>query len=406
MEKRQQSNYQKRKTVSCGRKTKPTRAGKISKKRKIMNNKVAIRKCAEYDAQKIFDIIAEIYKTTGGPDVKGKKVLVKPNILGDNDPSKCVSTHPAVVEAMIKYLQSNGAEVFVGDSPAIHTARFKADKCGIYHVCETTGAKWVNFNENSVEKNIDGSNIKIASIVDEVDLIISLPKFKNHELMYFTGALKNTYGLIPGFAKAFQHGIYTDTNSFGKLIVELNKVITPHYFFLDAIMGMEGQGPGVHGTPVDIGVLIGSTNPLALDIMACKIAGYKSETLPVNKIALSEKQWLQSAEEIEYDGPALETIKKEGFKKIPVSTSRNIAMQFIMGRIRFLRKLERRPVFIYDKCSGCLKCVKICPVRAIQSSASDSKRIKLTDKKCIRCFCCAEVCQDNAINIKVKIFGV
>jgi len=276
----------------------------------------------------------------------------------------------------------------------------------LIQVCESTGAKWVNFNEKPVEKKIDGRNIKIASIVDKVDLIISLPKFKNHELMYFTGALKNSYGLIPGFAKAFQHGIYRDMNSFGKLIVELNKVVTPHYFLMDAIMGMEGQGPGTHGTPVDIGLLIGSANPLALDIIACQIAGYNPKLLPTNKIALDQKLWLQSIEDMEYDGPALETIKKEGFKKIPASASRNTAMRFLVGRIGFLRRFERRPVFIYNKCTACQKCVMICPVHAVKPSLSDNRRIELTDSKCIRCFCCAEACQDNAINIKVKLFGV
>ena len=55
---------------------------------------------------KIYDIISDIYKITDGPDVKGKKVLVKPNILTDDDPAKCISTHPVVVEAMIRFLQS------------------------------------------------------------------------------------------------------------------------------------------------------------------------------------------------------------------------------------------------------------------------------------------------------------
>ena len=371
-----------------------------------MNNKVAIRQCAEYDAQKIQDIIAELYTITGGPDVKGKKVLVKPNILSDNDPAKCVSTHPAVAEAMIRFLQNNGAEVFMGDSPAVHTSKFRADKCGLLQVCETTGAKWVNFNEKAVEKKIDGRNIKIASIVDDVDLIISLPKFKNHELMYFTSALKNTYGLIPGFTKALLHGIYRDMDSFGKLIVELNKSITPHYFLMDAIMGMEGQGPGTHGKPVDIGLLIGSTNPLALDVIACQIAGYNPKSLPTNKIALNEKLWLQSFEDIEYNGPALDTIKKAGFRKIPVSANRNTAIRFLIGRINFLRKLEKRPVFLYDKCTGCQKCVKICPVQAIQPTLSDNRKTILADNKCIRCFCCSEACQDNTVNVKIKIFGV
>ena len=71
-----------------------------------MNNKIAVRKCNEYDLHEVFDLISEIYKKTDGPDVKGKKVLVKPNILTDDNPAKCISTHPVVVEAMIRFLQS------------------------------------------------------------------------------------------------------------------------------------------------------------------------------------------------------------------------------------------------------------------------------------------------------------
>ena len=371
-----------------------------------MNSIVSIRKCTDYDVHEVYTLISEIYKVTGGPEVNGKKVLVKPNILSENDPAKCVSTHPVVVEAMIRYLQTKGATVFVGDSPAVHTSRFRGDKCGIYQVCETTGAKWVNFLDKPVEKKITGRSIRIASIVDEVDLIISLPKFKNHELMYFTGAIKNTFGLIPGFTKGMQHGIHGDRNSFGKMLVDLAEVVTPHYYLMDAIMGMEGQGPGTAGKPVAIGLLIGSTNPLALDIMACRIAGYNPNLLPTNKIGLERKKWLQSEEEIVYDGPEFNSIIKEGFVKIPASASRNTAMRFIMGRVSILRKLERRPVFLQPECTGCHKCVNICPVEAIKPSPSNAKHIVLTDNKCIRCFCCAEVCQDDAIDVRVKMFGV
>jgi ferredoxin len=182
--------------------------------------------------------------------------------------------------------------------------------------------------------------------------------------------------------------------------------VTPHYYLMDAIMGMEGQGPGTAGTPFAIGLLIGSTNPLALDIIACQIAGYKPILLPTNKIALERKKWLTSEEEIIYDGPELKSLIKDDFVRIPASASRNTALRFIMGRVSFLRKLERRPVFLRSECTGCHKCTKICPVEAIKPSPSDSKRIVLTDKKCIRCFCCAEVCQDDAIDVRVKLFGV
>ena len=354
-----------------------------------MNNKISVRNCKEYDLHEVFDLISDIYKKTDGPEVKGKRVLVKPNILTDNDPAKCISTHPVVVEAMIRFLQSKGATVLVGDSPAVHTQKFRGEKSGIWKVCEMTGAKWVDFMIDPVEKKLRKGKIRIAAVVDQVDLIISLPKFKNHELVYFTGAIKNTLGLVPGFRKAKQHALHQDRKGFGEFLVDLNETVTPDYFLMDGIMGMEGPGPG-RGFPVAIGLLLGSTNPLALDMIASRIAGYNAYADTNIKTALFRKNWLQSEEDIIYDGPEISSIIKEGFKKIPVSGNSNIAFQFIMRRIKFLKKLERRPVFIHENCTGCRKCVDICPVQAIKPLPSKKTHIVLTDSKCIRCFCCAK----------------
>jgi len=371
-----------------------------------MNSKISVRKCEEYDLNKIINLISDIYSKTGGPEVHGKKVLLKPNILSENDPEKCVSTHPVVVEAMIRFLQSKGATVFVGDSPAIHTQRFRGEKCGIRQVVELTGAIWVDFLLDPVEKKIRNHDVRIASIVDKVDLIISLPKFKTHELMYFTGAVKNTFGLLPGFSKAKQHALFSDRNRFGKFLVDLNEAITPDYFLMDGIMGMEGPGPGTKGYPINIGLLFGSTNPLAMDLIATRVAGYDPLAIPTSKIALVRKIWLKSEDDITYDGPEINSLIKTDFKRIPIKTNNNISVQFIKKRIPFLRKFERRPFFIHDKCTGCHKCVNICPMRAIEPDQSNRTRIVLTDNRCIRCFCCAEVCTDDAIDIRVKIFGV
>jgi uncharacterized protein (DUF362 family)/Pyruvate/2-oxoacid:ferredoxin oxidoreductase delta subunit len=370
-----------------------------------MNNKIAVRKCTVYDLQEIYDIISEIYNKTDGPDVKGKKVLLKPNILTDDDPAKCISTHPVVVEAMIRFLQANGATVYVGDSPAVHSQKFKGEKSGIFKVCEITGAKWVDFMTSPVEKTLRKGKIRIAGIVNEVDLIISLPKFKNHELVYFTGAIKNTLGLVPGFSKAKQHALHQDRSKFGDFLVDLNEAITPDYFLMDGIMGMEGPGPG-RGFPIEIGLLLGSTNPLILDMTASRIAGYEPMVIPTSRSAFFRKLWLKSEEEIIYDGPDIGSIIKKGFKKIPISTTNNIALKFIMKRISFLKKLERRPVFVHANCTGCQKCVNICPVQAILPLPGKKTHIVLTDNKCIRCFCCSEVCTDNAVVIRRKVFGV
>ena len=371
----------------------------------IMNNKIAVRKCNKYELNQVYDLISDIYKKTDGPDVNGKKVLVKPNILTDDDPAKCISTHPVVVEAMIRFLQSNGATVMVGDSPAVHTHRFKGEKSGIYDVCQATGAKWIDFMINPTEKTIRKGKIRVASIADEADLIISLPKFKNHELVYFTGAIKNTLGLVPGFSKGKQHALHQDRTKFAEFLVDLNEAITPDYFLMDGIMGMEGPGPG-RGFPVAIGLLLGSTNPLILDITAGKIAGYEPLVVPTTRVALFRKTWLQSEKDIVYDGPEISSIIKKSFVKVPISTTNNIALKFLMKRIKFLKKLERRPVFIHENCTGCQKCVNICPVQAILPLPSKKTHIVLTDSKCIRCFCCSEVCTDNAVEIRRKVFGV
>ena len=370
-----------------------------------MNNRLAIRKCTDYDKDDIYDKIREIYDATGGPDVRNKKVLVKPNILTDDDPAKCISTHPSVVEAMVLFLQSRGATVLVGDSPAVHTAKFNGEKSGIRQVCIRTGAEWVDFTNKPVEKKIGGRKTRIAAVVDEADLIVSLPKFKNHELVYFTGAIKNTLGLVPGFHKAKQHALHQERNKFGEFLVDLNEIVTPGYFLMDAITGMEGPGPG-RGIPVSIGLLIGSTNPLALDMTASRIAGYDPLIVPTSRTALFRRNWLNSEDDIIYDGPELSSILKEDFTRIPVSTFNNIAWQFLMKRIKFLRKSERRPVFIHERCTGCHKCIKICPVNAIEVRPAYKNHIILTDSKCIRCFCCSEVCTDDAIEVRRKLFGV
>jgi uncharacterized protein (DUF362 family) len=90
-----------------------------------MNNKVTVRKCSEYDLNEVYGQISEIWQKCEGPEVSGKRVLLKPNILIDSDPSKAICTHPVVVEAAIRLLQSKGAIVLVGDSPGAMARGYK-----------------------------------------------------------------------------------------------------------------------------------------------------------------------------------------------------------------------------------------------------------------------------------------
>lgn len=369
-----------------------------------MNNIVALRKCQEYDLQEVLNFVSDIYKSCSGPVLMNRKVLLKPNILSDNPPEKCISTHPVVVEAMVRFLKSEGATVMIGDSPAIHTRGFRALKSGIDDICRNYNIDWVDFSIEPLVIKLRDSRIKVASVIKEVDLIISLPKLKNHELMYFTGAIKNTLGLVPGFSKAKQHARFQDRESFSRFLVYLNEKITPHFFLIDGIMSMDGRGPA-QGNPVSTGVLIGSSNPLAIDIIASQIAGYKPHDIPTIHFGLSRAKWLATTDEILYDGPPLETVIKKDFRKVTITRNTNISIRFLKNRLSFLRKLERRPDFITKQCTGCMECIKICPQNAISMHPEKKNHVVLTDTDCIRCYCCSEVCNHNAVVIRLKIFG-
>lgn len=370
-----------------------------------MNRTVAVRRCGEYDFGSIYAHIEDIYTACGGPDLKNKKVLLKPNVLSDNIPERCVTTHPVVLEAMIAFAQDRGARVFTGDSPAIHSRGFRPVKTGIIEVCEKRGVPWIDFMKKPSEIKLKNGRIRIASFAREADLIISLPKFKTHELTYLTGAIKNTLGLVPGFIKAKQHALYQNREKFSSFLVDLTESVTPDFFLMDGIQGMEGPGPG-QGTPVRTEVLIGSSNPLAVDIIASTIAGYDPLDIPTNSAALKRGIWLESPESLIYDGPVLNSLVKKDFRRIRITSDRNISLQFIMNRIKLPRKLERRPVFIHENCTGCRECIKICPQNAIAMDEKKENYVVLTDNKCIRCFCCSEVCNYNAVKIRVKVFGV
>ena len=365
-----------------------------------MNPIVSCHSCPEYDIDKILPLLEDIYTQTQGPELAGKTVLLKPNLLFDEDPNKAVTTHPVFLEAVIRFLQSrNVGKIFVGDAPAMHTASFKPRKSGITEVCDKTGAEWVYFGKDPISLSLPSGKTPVASIVREVDYLFSLPKLKTHELMGYTGAIKNTFGVIPHLHKTKQHAFHRSARSMASFLVDLNESITPDFIFMDAILAMEGPGPG-NGHPFPLQLVLGSTNLLALDIVATKIIGYHPLDIETNVEGLKRKKWLASFEEIVVQGVDIEQCVRSDFKLIKKVSLWKMSSNIILRRVPLLRSLERRPVFFESRCVGCKACVDICSVEALHVSPKNTKKIIINNKKCIHCFCCHEVCRYNAIEVK------
>jgi uncharacterized protein (DUF362 family)/Pyruvate/2-oxoacid:ferredoxin oxidoreductase delta subunit len=385
-----------------------------------MNKRVAVLECRAYDPELILGKMREAVTLTGGNDaldVKGKKVLLKPNVLFDAEVSKAVSTHPEFLRAAVQLMKELGAsEIFVGDSPGFQKPGFKGRKCGLWEICQDEGVQWYDFSAGTVVKKCpDGKKVKqfqVSNITDKVDTIISLPKMKTHQLMYFTGAIKNQFGLLPGLSKSPYHMMFPGRQSFAEMVVDLHSAIEPAFAFMDGIIAMEGPGPG-SGYPVDAGLILASPNLLALDITACRIIGYDPDIIPINRAAIDRGLWLERTSDPELVGITLEEAKLEGFEKIRLTGSRSQLLEFLTPS--FIRKIETalapRPIFHPPKCVRCGECVKICPADALSMkempglSEKFRRMVSINYRKCIRCYCCHELCPEDAISVRRAPFS-
>ncbi len=368
-------------------------------------NTVAILRCEEYDNNLILDKLREAWSLSGGTealDVKGKKVLLKPNVLMDSAPEKATTTHPEFVRAAIRLMKELGAaEIFVGDSPGIQKPGFKAKRCGLWDVCQDEGVQWYDFSSRTVILKVPNGKMvnqfQVSDIIEKVDTIISLPKMKTHQLMFFTGAMKNLFGLIPGLSKSPFHMMLPGQAGFAEMIVDLNSALKPSYAFMDAIISMEGPGPG-SGYPKKTDLILASSNLPALDITACRIIGYDPEIIPINHAAVERGLWIDSVNDVETAGLKIEEAKVEEFQKIKLTGSNSQLLEMLTPP--FIKELKARlspkPLFSEKKCIRCGECVNICPAGALKINGM----VNIDYHKCIRCFCCHEVCPKDAIAVR------
>jgi uncharacterized protein (DUF362 family)/Pyruvate/2-oxoacid:ferredoxin oxidoreductase delta subunit len=371
----------------------------------MKNPIVTVVSCPEYDVKMIQDQIEMIISTTAFPDVMNKSVLLKPNMLSGSDPAKAVTTHPAFIKAVIRSLKKRGASrIAVGDSPGVASADAAGKKSGIKDAVESEGAQWAVFNDVVSVPCPNGKKQKqfyLASISQEVDLIISLPKMKTHEMMYYTGAVKNLFGLIPGLKKSRFHLNFPEKEDFASMIVDLFETVKPAYSLMDAIVSMEGPGPG-SGTPRQTGLILGSDNAAALDWTAAEIMGYNGIDIPILKEIVNRGEWLHSETVIEYPRLHPDELKINDFKRVHVLKDTGFfkkkAPPALYNAVKNL--YVPRPFFEASPCIVCRRCVDICPAKALSVvKKNPRKKIKIDYKLCIRCYCCHEVCPVEAIRI-------
>lgn len=367
---------------------------------------VSIVKCNDYSEDNVRAALTEALEAVGGLDMinPGMKVGIKVNLVTGAKPEKAVTTHPVMVCELIKMLTERGAEVIVGDSPGgLYNSAFVN---GVYSV---SGLKSVEkcggtLNQDFSEKTVSYPDAEVlkefeyTAWLDNVDVIIDFAKLKTHGMMGMSAAAKNMFGAIPGIVKPEYHFRYPDYDKFASMIVDLDEYFKPVLSIVDAVVGMEGNGPTM-GTPRHIGCVIASPSPHKADLVCAHVLGIEPDRLPILSSAIRRGLCPDNIGELAVYGDP------EDFY---ISDYNNIAhpKSIVFEGEGFFRKIlfriiqwavRSRPVLRKKECVGCRVCENICPAKAIQIVKG---KAVISRKECISCFCCQEFCPKGAMKVK------
>lgn len=357
--------------------------------------------CDEYDRDRISMIVDGHLKYHSiDEDLSGKRILLKVNLLSGRDPSKAVTTHPEFLAGVIRSLNERGAECIIADSPGGEFTDLKLQEAyrssGLEEVAASTGAE-LNYNVMwSVVEHEGGRVLKRIPVCDFAlgnDMMIALPKFKTHMFMGITCASKIMYGVIPGEEKVHFHTRFPHPKIFAGMLLDITDRVRPDLFIVDAIVGMEGEGPA-QGDPRRIGLVVSGSDNIEIDAHLCRVCGIEFGSVPLFS-ALRAFDRPFKFENIQVSGDEPRFRLDPPFVMPRTSAIIGDPPEFLMRMVRDLS--SPKPVIDGEKCISCGICRNNCAGNAIEIG-KDRARIDMS--RCIRCFCCHELCPEGAVTVK------
>jgi uncharacterized protein (DUF362 family)/NAD-dependent dihydropyrimidine dehydrogenase PreA subunit len=367
-----------------------------------MNSKVSIVKCTSYEPALVFAAAQKAINLIGGISnfIKpASKVLVKPNLLMAKGPEFGITTHPEVVRAVIRILKGINCTVFLGDGPSVWGNQIEDvdevyERTGMSRVCQEEDVELVKFDKRRMRKNFP-----LTTWLDDCDYLVSLPKFKTHDLTILTGAVKNLFGLVPGTFKTELHKSYFKPDEFSRMLVDIYEEARPALTLVDGITAMGGDGPATSGKLRNPNVLLAGHDCVALDSIMALIMGIKPNDVLSTKEAAARELGLSRIGDIEVLGEKLEDVVGAPFLLPTTSMAKNIPLPVA----NLAKKLIRYyPCVEQDNCIKCAACIQACPTKAISMK---KERIVFNYAKCIACFCCQEACPASAIKVKKSLLA-
>lgn len=369
--------------------------------------KVAIVKVENADVdsavRKAVDLLGGMaYFITGN-----KNILLKPNMLSapkDDSLKAKIRTDPRILETLCDMLLELDKEILIGDtSGSGQITREVLERSGFIEIGKKSDKIVVRTLEQNgpIVTEINGKKLKSASISKDfldADAVINVPKMKTHGLTRYTGAIKNLFGTICGADKTRIHSLGATLNGFSQCLVDLYAFEKSKIKLnvMDAIIALEGMGPGASGTPVEMNLILASKDAVALDAVAFRLMGHNPKRVPTIRFAAEQGLGTMDLEQIEIVGEKIEQHKKRF--KLPAT-----AVMGFLPFARFSNVIFRVPKY-YSGCTGCGNCVRACPENVIKlvKNREGKNHPIINYKGCISCFTCIEICPEACYKTKNK----
>ena len=247
-----------------------------------------------------------------GLDVRGQRVLLKPNLV-EFDSNTCINTDVAVVAAACEVFRTLGAaHVQIGEGPGHRRDTYALAEMARYRRgIEKFDDRFVDLNRDdvsAVQGFADRKEIYLPNTALRADLVVSLAKMKTHHWAGATLSMKNYFGLVPGSVYGWPKN---ELHHIGipQSIVELTRIFRRSFAIVDGIIGMEGNGP-IQGTPKAAGVLVMGGNLPSVDATCCRIMGIDPGQVEYLEMAADKLGVVEEAR-IEQRGAAIRDVRTD-----------------------------------------------------------------------------------------------
>lgn len=242
-------------------------------------------------------------------DVRHKSILLKPNLV-EFERDRAINTHPAVIAGAAQaFLRAGARRVVVAEGPGHRRdIDYLVTGTGLLDYVKDVGVPFVDLNHDDVRRVELASRFMglpdLALPVEllEADLVVSMPKLKTHHWMGMTCALKNLFGVVPGAVYGWPKNIL-HFRGIENSILDLAATVRPALSIVDAVIGMEGDGP-IMGTAKTVGCVVMGIDPVAVDATCARMIGLHPEKLAYLELAsaflgnLAEDHIAQRAESL------------------------------------------------------------------------------------------------------------